>query len=426
MNPRLTSFDLSKSMVAAGIDIGTSTVRDRFLERGRKARRPYKKQLLTPRMKKKRLEWARKYKIWTEEDRHCLFKDIMHYVEVGREGPFNLKSFSEALNDFEPSITATEVMEVLDSMEKNEFEELDFGKFLFLLAYKDHAPTEEDPDDIDKKLSSKVVTARQCRLLSAISYFVLIASPEEIERFYFQNTRRKSTVLHHHLETTRLQGLTERQMEEKQLRARKNLAPLYKLTASPYASPVPFVPRFKKTKLYKELTDGQQSDVESNISKTKKKISRPIKPIKPKRELGEPWSFESEEDEICSQMHYGRIPLPEMKMPAKMLKDMRKRCTVEHKDFIMNKSYEALADFKQRMKEAAVIYARKSLKPILKKDFRSKDEIDSFVQIYQKYLPLELSDVKDFSLWIQPGGYQKMNTKKSSFPNQFAFGSKIP
>ncbi|XP_054724253.1 histone-lysine N-methyltransferase SETMAR-like [Uloborus diversus] len=59
INPRSTSFDLSKSMVAAGVDIAPSTVRYRLFDQWRKARRPYKKQLLTPRMKKKRFRDGR-------------------------------------------------------------------------------------------------------------------------------------------------------------------------------------------------------------------------------------------------------------------------------------------------------------------------------------------------------------------------------
>ncbi|XP_055942989.1 uncharacterized protein LOC129972762 [Argiope bruennichi] len=181
-----------------------------------------------------------------------LFRDIMNYVEVGRENYFRFNDFLEALQDLDPTITRSEVLAVIDKMEENEFEELDFGKFLFLLAYGDQ-DAENYPDDNEEKSPIKHVTVRQSLILSAIAYFVLIASPEEIERYYFQNTRRKATVLHHHMEATRLEGLSERQMEVKQLNAAKHLGPLYYLTGSPYALPVPFIPRFKKSKLYREL-----------------------------------------------------------------------------------------------------------------------------------------------------------------------------
>lgn len=61
-------------------------------------------------------------------------------------------------------------------------------------------------DDTKEILSTPVVTPRQCLILSAISYYVLISSPEEITRYYVGNTRRKSTVLHYHCEAARLVG----------------------------------------------------------------------------------------------------------------------------------------------------------------------------------------------------------------------------
>lgn len=98
-NPRLTSFDLSRSMAAAGVDIAPSTVRYRLLERGRRARRPYKKQLLTSRMKKQRLEWARKFKSWTEKDwEKVLFSDETHFVVQGFRSKFVRRSKGEPLN----------------------------------------------------------------------------------------------------------------------------------------------------------------------------------------------------------------------------------------------------------------------------------------------------------------------------------------
>jgi hypothetical protein len=47
--------------MTSGIDIDASAVQRRLLEVGRKARKPIKKQLLTPAMKQKQLAWANKY-----------------------------------------------------------------------------------------------------------------------------------------------------------------------------------------------------------------------------------------------------------------------------------------------------------------------------------------------------------------------------
>ena len=53
--PKKTSKDLHMDLALAGVNIDSSTVRRRFLEVGRIARRPPCKQLLTKAMKKKRL-----------------------------------------------------------------------------------------------------------------------------------------------------------------------------------------------------------------------------------------------------------------------------------------------------------------------------------------------------------------------------------
>ena len=44
-------------------------------------------------------------------------------------------------------------------------------------------------------------------------------------------------------------------MEEKQKKASQHLGPLFALTGSPYACPVPFVPCTKQTKILREFTD---------------------------------------------------------------------------------------------------------------------------------------------------------------------------
>ena len=50
---RKTSKDLQRKLETAGVNVDSSIVRKRFLEPGRKARSPCKKQLLTVAMKKK-------------------------------------------------------------------------------------------------------------------------------------------------------------------------------------------------------------------------------------------------------------------------------------------------------------------------------------------------------------------------------------
>ena len=51
LNPRKTSEELKRDMDDSGVHVSSSTVRRRLLEKGRKARRPKKKQLLTAAMK---------------------------------------------------------------------------------------------------------------------------------------------------------------------------------------------------------------------------------------------------------------------------------------------------------------------------------------------------------------------------------------
>ena len=64
-NPKKTSADLQRDLSTSGVNISSSTVRRRLLEVGRFARKPLKKQLLTSVMKRKRLQWARRYSQWT-------------------------------------------------------------------------------------------------------------------------------------------------------------------------------------------------------------------------------------------------------------------------------------------------------------------------------------------------------------------------
>ena len=54
INPRKTSDELKWNLDESGVHVSSSTVRRRLLEKGRKARKPKKKQLLNAAMKKKR------------------------------------------------------------------------------------------------------------------------------------------------------------------------------------------------------------------------------------------------------------------------------------------------------------------------------------------------------------------------------------
>jgi transposase len=82
--PTVTSKDLQRDLLSSGIDIGASTVWHRLLEFGRKARKPIRKQLLTPAMKQKRLARANKYRLWkTDAWKKVAFSDESHFFVQG-------------------------------------------------------------------------------------------------------------------------------------------------------------------------------------------------------------------------------------------------------------------------------------------------------------------------------------------------------
>lgn len=98
INPRKTSSDLKRDLLATGFDVSSSTVRRRLLEAGRKARRPTKKQFLTTKMMKKRLAWAKKYKSWTADDwKKVIFSDETHLFVQGYKANFVRRGDSEPL-----------------------------------------------------------------------------------------------------------------------------------------------------------------------------------------------------------------------------------------------------------------------------------------------------------------------------------------
>ena len=57
-DPKKTSSDLKRDMVDYGVHLSTSFIQKRLVEAGRTARKPKAKQLLTQKMKSKRLAWA--------------------------------------------------------------------------------------------------------------------------------------------------------------------------------------------------------------------------------------------------------------------------------------------------------------------------------------------------------------------------------
>lgn len=75
----------------------------------------------------------------------------------------------------------------------------------------------------------------------------------------------------------------------------------------------------------------------SALPMNKKPIQRPVTPIKQSRELGEHVSYKTKDDKMFYDMHYGRIPMPKIKIPEKKRKEINKKCTVEHKDYITRK-----------------------------------------------------------------------------------------
>jgi len=99
-NPRKTSEDLKRDLDESGVHVSSSTVRRRLLDQGRKARRPKKKQLLTTAMKKKRYNWAKKHKDWSENDwGRVLFSDESHFFVQGFNPKFVRCSPKEKLKE---------------------------------------------------------------------------------------------------------------------------------------------------------------------------------------------------------------------------------------------------------------------------------------------------------------------------------------
>lgn len=65
---RLTNEQIKNKLQESGVNVSTRTVRRDLKEFGFESRRPVKKPKLTEKMMKKRLQWCRKYKDFTEDD----------------------------------------------------------------------------------------------------------------------------------------------------------------------------------------------------------------------------------------------------------------------------------------------------------------------------------------------------------------------
>jgi len=83
---------------AAGVNVHSSTIRRRLIERGRIARRPKKKQLLTTVMKKKGLQWAKKLEKWDQQKwRQVIFSEESQFEVQGYRSQYVRRSEGEPL-----------------------------------------------------------------------------------------------------------------------------------------------------------------------------------------------------------------------------------------------------------------------------------------------------------------------------------------
>ena len=97
-NPCKSSFELRNYLEQKGILVSDRTVRRHLVSSGRKARRPIKKQLLTAKMKERRLEWAMMYQDWKKEDwQRVLFSDEVQFHAQGQSSQWVRRSKGEAI-----------------------------------------------------------------------------------------------------------------------------------------------------------------------------------------------------------------------------------------------------------------------------------------------------------------------------------------
>jgi len=90
-DPRKGSVDLNRDLSAAVVNVHSSTIR-RLIERGRIARRPKKKQLLTT-VTKKKTAVGEKQKKWDQQKwRQVIFSDESHFEVQGYRSQYVRRS----------------------------------------------------------------------------------------------------------------------------------------------------------------------------------------------------------------------------------------------------------------------------------------------------------------------------------------------
>ena len=87
-NRFLSSSDLKRKWeMQCGVSVSTSTIRKRLAKAGLHGRRPRKKPLLTPQMRKARLSWAKEHIGWTEQQwNRVIFSDETKVNLFGSDG----------------------------------------------------------------------------------------------------------------------------------------------------------------------------------------------------------------------------------------------------------------------------------------------------------------------------------------------------
>ncbi|KAG8199085.1 hypothetical protein JTE90_016222 [Oedothorax gibbosus] len=291
------------------------------------------------------------------------FQEVLHQVEVAMKGNFRFSGFLGALQRFDPTVTRSEVTDILYDMEIEEQDagELDFGRFLFLLAYRNARKYE----DYGKERVS--TTPRQCLILSAIACFVSTVKLVDIEKYYLQNRSQKPEVLYQSLQAVRLAEKARRNKVNQKLKQQ------YLLTDSPYAQPVAGAPSPIKKKQGK-----QKRKFDSKLGKASKKD------LKYDNEL-----------ENLKETNQVKLLLPNIHLKNEMLHNLQSRehaIKVQDLDYLIQKDLDAKRSLKNRIKEAKIEYGKKYLGNILQDEFASKEDRDAFIKIYQRYFPMEISE----------------------------------
>src|SRR6476469_2742750 len=88
-SPFKSSTGVQQVLQEAGVSISSSTVRRRLLESDLRAHAPAHKPKLTPAMRKKRLNFAKRYKGWSAEDwRHVMWSDESSFHQYSNTKQF--------------------------------------------------------------------------------------------------------------------------------------------------------------------------------------------------------------------------------------------------------------------------------------------------------------------------------------------------